>query len=168
MKEFVVRLQKDLKSLQDSLKIDSDQLMDRIKKFVNKKNLAAAAADVERLLELRIKKLEPTLNKVLGQIRRNAAKAGINVEDLEAKIRSNVFRAASTLKQAAASRGFTKATKKSTSKVRSVTKTSPKTLGKTPAKASSKSPSKGPSLKTIKAKPQSSGTAKRKAPARKN
>ena len=151
MKDFVSKLQKDLKGLQDAIKKDSDELLGRVKGFANKENLAAAGAEVERLVEQRIKKLEPTLNKVLGEIRKNAAKAGINVDVLEAKVRSNVSKAAASLKDAADKRGFTEAAKKAAGKARDV---ATRATSKTPAKKSAKAKAPASKAATRKKSPK--------------
>jgi hypothetical protein len=148
MNEFISKLQKDLKGLQDAIKKDSDELIGRVKSYANKENLVAAGAEVEKLLEKRLKKLEPTINKVVSEIRKNALKAGFNVDELESKVRSNVSKAAATFREVADKQGFTKAAKRAAVKARSVAKKArSKTAAKKPAKA--KSPStKAASRKT--------------------
>ena len=126
MKSFVSKLQKDLKGLQDAIKKDSDELLGRVKAYANKENLAAAGAEIEKLVENRLKKLEPTINKVVGEIRKNAEKAGINVEELEAKVKSNVTKAASSLRHAAEKRGLTKVASKAAEKAKSAASTATK------------------------------------------
>ena len=116
MKSFVNKLQKDLLDLQIAIKKDSDELLKRVKSYANKDSIAAAGNELEKVVEERLKKFEPTLNKVVNEIRRNAAKAGINVDELETKVRSNVNRATTKLKAEAERRGFTKKTPSSSSK----------------------------------------------------
>jgi hypothetical protein len=123
MKDFVKKLQKDLKGLQDAIKKDSDELLNRVKNYTNKENLTAAGVEIEKLVQQRIKKLEPTINKVVGEIRKNADKAGINLDEIESKVKSNVSKAASQLRNAAEKRGLTKVAAKAADRAKTVAKT---------------------------------------------
>ena len=137
MKAFVSKLQKDLNDLQVAIKKDSDELVKRVKSYANKDSIAAAGTELEKVVEERLKKFEPTLNKVVNEIRRNAAKAGINVDELETKVRSNVTRATTKLKAEAEKRGLT--TKKA---AKSAKKTSAKKAKAPAAKAATRTPKK--------------------------
>ena len=161
MKDFINKLQKDLKGLQDAIKKDSDELLSKVKTYANKEQIVAAGAEVEKLVEARLKKLEPTINKVVGEIRKNASKAGFDVDEIEAKVRSNVTKATNAVKAEAEKRGFTKvakdaaeraksAAKSATSTAKSVRKTSSKAKAKAPASkaATRKAPTKKASIKT--------------------
>lgn len=150
MKDFVSKLQKDLKGLQDAIKKDSDELLNKVKTYATKDNLMAAGMEVEKLVEQRLRKLEPTINRVVGEIRKNASKAGINVDVLESTVRSNVNKAAASIKDAAEKRGLTKVAKKAADRAKEVAKK---------AQAKTKSPA---AKKTGKAKSPSSKAATRK------
>lgn len=147
MKDFVSKLQKDLKGLQDAIKKDSDELMARVKTYANKENLAAAGAEVERLVEKRLKKLEPTINKVVSEIRKNASKAGINVDELESKVRSNVTKAANSIKDAAEKRGLTKVAVNAASKAKEVANKAKSTAKAATASTKKAAKAKAPSAK---------------------
>jgi hypothetical protein len=134
MKDFISKLQKDLKGLQDAIKKDSDQLVQTVKTYATKENLRSAGVEIEKLVEHRFKKMEPTINKVLGEIKKNAAKAGINVDDVESKVRSTVKKAASQFKDAADRRGITTVAKKAAEKAKGVA-TKAKASGKKATKA---------------------------------
>lgn len=160
MKDFINKLQKDLKGLQDAIKKDSDELLTKVKTYANKEHIVAATVEVEKLVETRLKKLEPTINKVVGEIRKNASKAGFDVDEIEAKVRSNVTKATNAVKDAAEKRGFTKAAKDAAEKAKTAAKSAAKTAS-TKAKAVSK---------TAKAKakaPTSKAATRRKAPTKK-
>ena len=106
MKDFIKKLQKDLKNLETAVKKDSDELLKKVKSYATKENLTAAGVEIEKILEKKLKEFEPTINKVVGEIRKNAAKAGINVDNVESTVRSTVKKAAATVRSAAEKRGF--------------------------------------------------------------
>jgi hypothetical protein len=106
MKDFIKKLQKDLKSLETAIKKDSDELVKKVKSYATKENLSAAGVEIEKVLEKKLKEFEPTINRVVGEIKKNAAKAGINVDQVESKVRSTVKKATATVKTAAEKRGF--------------------------------------------------------------
>jgi hypothetical protein len=106
MKDFIKKLQKDLKNLETAVKKDSDELLKKVKSYATKENLTAAGVEIEKILEKKLKEFEPTINKVVGEIRKNAAKAGINVDTVESTVRSTVKKATDRVKTAAGKRGF--------------------------------------------------------------
>jgi len=106
MKDFIKKLQKDLKNLETAVKKDSDELLKKVKSYATKENITAAGVEIEQILEKKLKEFEPTINKVVGEIRKNAAKAGINVDNVESTVRSTVKKAAATVRSAAEKRGF--------------------------------------------------------------
>jgi hypothetical protein len=105
MNAFIKKLQKDLKALEHAVKKDSDELLKKVKSFATKENMAAAGSEIEKILEQKLKEFEPTIKKVVGEIRKNAAKAGINVDTVENTVRSTVKKAAASVKSAAEKRG---------------------------------------------------------------
>lgn len=150
MKDFISKLQKDLKGLQDAIKKDSDELLNKVKTYANKEHLVAAGIEVEKLVEARLKKFEPTINKVVGEIRKNAAKAGFDVDEIESKVRSNVTKATNAVKDAAEKRGFTKVAKSAANRAKSAAKTATstaKSVRKT-AKAKAKAPTSKAATRT--------------------
>lgn len=106
MKDFIKKLQKDLKSLENAVKKDSDELLKKVKSYATKENITAAGVEIEKVLEKKLKEFEPTINKVVSEIRKNAAKAGINVDTVETTVRSTVKKATDRVKTAAGKRGF--------------------------------------------------------------
>jgi adenosylmethionine-8-amino-7-oxononanoate aminotransferase len=154
MKDFIKKLQKDLKSLEHAIKKDSDELVKKMKTYASKENLAAAGVEIERVLEKKLKEFEPTINKVVGEIRKNAAKAGINVDTVESKVRSTVKKATAQVKSAAEKRGFN--VDKTVSQVKSAAKSAAETAKKKAAPVTSKvKRAKSPSTKAAsKSKPK--------------
>lgn len=157
MKDFISKLQKDLKGLQDAIKKDSDELLTKVKTYANKEQIVAAGVEVEKLVEARLKKLEPTINKVVGEIRKNASKAGFDVDEIEAKVRSNVTKATNAVKDAAEKRGFTKAAKDAAERAKSAAKSATSKAKSSVRKTTTK----------VKKAPASKAATRRKAPAKK-
>ena len=154
MKDFIKKLQKDLKSLEHAIKKDSDELVKKMKTYASKENLAAAGVEIEKVLEKKLKEFEPTINKVVGEIRKNAAKAGINVDTVESRVRSTVKKATAQVKSAAEKRGFN--VDKTVSQVKSAAKSAAETAKKKAAPVTSKvKKAKSPSTKAAsKSKPK--------------
>lgn len=136
MNAFIKKLQKDLKSLENAVKKDSDELLKKVKSFATKENISAAGSEIEKILEQKLKEFEPTIKKVVGEIRKNAAKAGINVDAVESTVRSTVKKAAATVKIAAKKRGVNldKTVKAAKSAVKTAVKKVEAKAGKTSVK----------------------------------
>lgn len=146
MKDFIKKLQKDLKSLEHAIKKDSDELVKKVKSYASKENITAAGVEIEKVLEKKLKEFEPTINRVVGEIRKNAAKAGINVDNVETKVRSTVKKASDTVKTAAEKRGFN--VEKTVSQVKTAAKSAAETAKKKAAPVASKvKKAKAPSTK---------------------
>jgi hypothetical protein len=128
MKDFIKKLQKDLKNLETAVKKDSDELLKKVKSYATKENLTAAGVEIEKILEKKLKEFEPTINKVVGEIRKNAAKAGINVDTVESTVRSTVKKATERVRTAAGKRGFD--VDKAVNHVKSVAKSAAETAKK--------------------------------------
>jgi len=128
MKDFIKKLQKDLKNLETAVKKDSDELLKKVKSYATKENITAAGVEIEKILEKKLKEFEPTINKVVGEIRKNAAKAGINVDNVESTVRSTVKKAAATVRSAAEKRGFD--VDKTVAKVKTAAKSAAETAKK--------------------------------------
>lgn len=146
MKDFIKKLQKDLKSLETAIKKDSDELVKKVKSYASKENISAAGVEIEKVLEKKLKEFEPTINKVVGEIKKNAAKAGINVDQVESKVRSTVKKAADSVKTAAEKRGFN--VEKTVNQVKSAAKNAAETAKKKAAPVAAKvKKAKGPTTK---------------------
>ncbi len=90
MKDFVIKLQKDLAHLQKTLKQEGDDLVKKLRTATNKKNLKATGKHLEKMVEKRLKKFEPQVNRVVSDLRKNAKKAGINVDAIEKNVRARL------------------------------------------------------------------------------
>ncbi len=90
MKDFIGKLQKDLGHLQKTLKQEGDDLVKKLKTATSRKNLTATGKQLEKMVEARLKKFEPQMNRVLDDLRKNAKKAGLDVDSIESKVRARL------------------------------------------------------------------------------
>ncbi len=90
MKNFIGKLQQDLAHLQKTLKQEGDDLVKKLRIATNKKNLKATGKHLEKMVESRLKKFEPQVNRVVADLRKNAKKAGINVDAIEKNVRARL------------------------------------------------------------------------------
>lgn len=90
MKDFIGKLQKDLGHLQKTLKQEGDDLVKKLKTATSRKNLTATGKQLEKMVEARLKKFEPQMNRVLDDLRKNAKKAGLDVDTIEKQVRARL------------------------------------------------------------------------------
>ncbi|NDE14463.1 hypothetical protein EBZ80_05985 [bacterium] len=90
MKDFVGRLQKDLAHLQKTLKQEGDDLVKKLRTATTSKNLKATGRQIEKMVEQRLKKIEPQMNRVLSDLRKNAKKAGLDLDAIEKNVRARL------------------------------------------------------------------------------
>ncbi|MEY4630978.1 MAG: hypothetical protein RIQ81_1098 [Pseudomonadota bacterium] len=90
MKDFIGKLQKDLTHLQKTLKQEGDDLVKKLKTATSRKNLTATGKQIEKMVEARLKKFEPQMNRVLTDLRKNAKKAGLDVDTIERQVRARL------------------------------------------------------------------------------
>ncbi len=90
MKDFVGRLQKDLAHLQKTLKQEGDDLVKKLRTATTSKNLKATGRQIEKMVEQRLKKFEPQMNRVLSDLRKNAKKAGLDIDAIEKNVRATL------------------------------------------------------------------------------
>lgn len=102
LKNFLKNFQKDLNILQKTLKKESDDLLKRVKTAAGKENVQAKRKELEKLLEKNMKKYEPTISKFVAEVNKNAKKAGVDLTDLEKKVRDNLHTARTRLTKASA------------------------------------------------------------------
>jgi hypothetical protein len=124
MKDFLSKIQKDLKHLQSTIEKEGNDLVSKAKKAVNdiglSKNVASKTKELEKLIEAKFNKFEPAIYKFIGQVSKNAKKYGLDVGDLEKIVRTSVKKAKSSLHKTATT---AKAQKKSIKKkIRKVVK----------------------------------------------
>lgn len=107
MKDFVSRLQKDLAQLQKTIQQESDDLLKKVKTAATKDNIIAKGKEIEKLMETKLKRFEPQLNKFMEDVRKNAKKAGIDIDTIGQQVRSKIKTAGKKAKTSTSSAGHT-------------------------------------------------------------
>lgn len=100
LKDFLSNFQKDLNTLQKSVKKESEDLVAKLKTAANKDSVQAKRKELEQMVEKNLKKFEPTINKFVHELNVSAKKAGVDLTELEKKVRSNLQTARSKLSKA--------------------------------------------------------------------
>jgi Cu/Ag efflux pump CusA len=99
MKDFLNRLQKDISRLQETIEKESNDLLAKARKAANEitrnNNVAAKTREIEKLVEQKMKKFEPALYKFLEDLSKNAAKYGLDVSDVEKRVKTGYNKAKS-------------------------------------------------------------------------
>ncbi len=83
MKKLIARIQNDIGKLQDSVQKEGNDLLEKIKSLDLKTNLEQTKAELTKVLAAKLKKMEPTYHNFVEELRKNAKKAGIDVDKLE-------------------------------------------------------------------------------------
>ena len=112
LSDFLNNFQKDLKQLQKKIKQEGDHLVSKAKTAATKDNLNAKRKEVEHLVEQKLKKLEPTINRFVHELNQTAKKAGVDLTDLEKKVLTNLATARGRLAKASGKPGSKKTTGK--------------------------------------------------------
>jgi hypothetical protein len=101
MKDFVGRFKRDLAQLQKTIEKESEDILKKVKKaaneFATNQNIAAKRKEIEKLIEARIKKLEPTWTSLMKEVKKSANNYGINVDALEKKVQTTFKKAKTNL-----------------------------------------------------------------------
>jgi hypothetical protein len=113
MKKLIARLQKDISKLQDVVHKEGNDLLEKIKHLDLKKNIDFTKKELMHLLSVKLKKMEPSYNNFISELRKSAKKAGIELEKLEKNIKAKAKKAKST---------FPKMNKKTKSKAKTASK----------------------------------------------
>lgn len=100
LKEFLSNFQKDLNTLQKSVKKESEDLVQKLKTAANKDSVQAKRKELEQMVEKNLKKFEPTINKFVHELNVSAKKAGVDLTELEKKVRTNLQTARTRLTKA--------------------------------------------------------------------
>ena len=101
MKDFIAKLQKDLNQLQKTIKKEGDDLVKIVKTTATKENLVAKGKEIEILVNKKLKEFEPQITRFMTDVRKNAKKAGIDIDVLEKQFRSKISSTAGKAKTAA-------------------------------------------------------------------
>lgn len=98
MKKLIARIQKDISKLQDAVHKEGNDLIEKIKKLDLKSNLDQTKDDLMKLVSAKLKKIEPTYHNFVDEVRKNAKKAGIEIEKFEKNIKAKAKGAKKNLK----------------------------------------------------------------------
>lgn len=123
MQDFVKRLQKDLGHLQKTLEKEGNDLVKKVKNAANKRDLVAKGKDLEKLVEKKLKEFEPTFNKVVANIRKQAKKAGVDLDVLTHRAKSGITKAKATAKRTIKTKTKSAATRAKRATTKAATKT---------------------------------------------
>ena len=101
MKDFISKLQKDLNQLQKTIKKEGDDLVKIVKTTATKENIVTKGKELEKLVNAKLKEFEPQISRFMTDVRKNAKKAGIDIDVLEKQLRSKLSSTAGKAKSAA-------------------------------------------------------------------
>ncbi len=139
MNELIARVQKDLNKLQKSLEKEGEILLKKIRKTAAKAedNVSHKKDEVAKLIQKQVKNFEPALEKFYKEIKTNAGKYGVDIDNLENRVKSTTQKAAAklNLKKKKVSK---KKSKKVTKKAKAKTKTKANSKAKTKATGAKK------------------------------
>ena len=125
MKKLIARLQKDISKLQKTVHKEGNDLLKKIKQLDLSNNVGFTKKELLHAIGTRIKKFEPTYNTLVAEIKKNAKKAGIELDKIEKNLKSKAKKA---------KKEFSAFTKKKGMKSKSGNKSgSKKRTGKKPA-----------------------------------
>ena len=96
-KDFLSKFQKDLDGLQKAIKKEGDDLVKKVKKAATSDKVVTKRKEIEKLVESKLKKFEPTINKLVHELNTNAKRAGVDLTDLEKTVRDNLATARTKL-----------------------------------------------------------------------
>lgn len=83
MKRLISKIQKDISHLQDVVHKEGNDLLEKIKHIDLKSNMEHTKVEIMKVLNAKMKNLEPTCHSILEEVRKNAKKAGIDIDKLE-------------------------------------------------------------------------------------
>lgn len=105
MMDFINKLQKDVKVFQKNIQKESDELIQKIKTATSRSNLDETRKSVEKLVQQKVRQFEPAIMKFVKDVKENAAKAGIDLGDLEARVQKATQAATSKIMSSRIVRG---------------------------------------------------------------
>ena len=92
MKNLIARLQRDISKLQETVHKEGNDLLKKIKQM-DLKNVNATKKELLQAITTKFKKFEPTYNILVKEIKKNAKKAGIELEKIEKNLKSKANKA---------------------------------------------------------------------------
>ncbi len=88
MKKLITKIQKDISKFQDTIHKEGNDFLAKIKKIDFKSNIDETKKELIKVLTAKLEKMEPTYNNFLNEVRKNAKKAGIDIDKLEKNIKT--------------------------------------------------------------------------------
>ena len=98
MKSWVARLQKDIHRLQNNIQKEGYELLEKIRGLDLKENLETKKKELEKFVEMKLRKFEPAYSKLLKELQKNAKKAGLDLSILEGGLLSKAAKAKKTIR----------------------------------------------------------------------
>lgn len=149
MNRLVAKLQKDIEKLQQTIQKESNELLEKVRSIDLKENFEHKKKEVEKTLAQKLKKLEPAYHQFMNELKKNASKAGIDLDKIEKEIMSiAAARLQKTGSKTSSRNTHAKKTAKKVSKVKKNFTSARKTVKKTvPSKKTEPVKQKNPSGK---------------------
>lgn len=90
MNKLISRIQKDIMKLQKVVHKEGNDLLEKIKELDLKTNIDQKKKELFKVLSAKLKKMEPSYNAFIDEVRKNAKKAGVELEKIEKTIKARV------------------------------------------------------------------------------
>ena len=148
MRKIISRFQKDLGKLQATLQKESNDLLEKVKHLELIDSLDVKKRELEKLFQKKLKKLEPAYLQFVGELRKNAKKAGIDIDKIEKDIKGKANVASKSIKKTTSTQK--KKVKAGTKKAKTKISSTIKTVKKKVDKAAQKKKSTAKATKTAK------------------
>lgn len=147
MNDFINKVQKELNKLQKTLEKEGEVMMKKIKTRAAKAETKVSdrKKDISVLIDKQLQKFEPAVEKFYKELKTSAGKYGIDLTDIESKVKSTTRKAAKSLNLGTKKK---KTKKKVTKKNATAKKKTAKST--TPKKASAKKVASKKTAKTSK------------------
>ena len=162
MNHLVAKLQKDVEKLQQTILRESNELLERVRnadlKADLRDNIDLKRKEIEKTISNKLKRLEPAYRQFMDELRKNARKAGIDIDKIEKEI---LERAGARLQKVAGTRSAGKAAGKKVTKSAKKKATQVKKTYGPAGKTTSKSVAKKRSIRSGTRSPGTSGTKKK-------
>lgn len=88
MKSIISKIQKDISHFQAVVEKEGNDFIKRIKKLDLKTNIDQSKKELIKILNTKLKTLEPTYNSFVDEVYKNAKKAGIDLTKIEKQLKT--------------------------------------------------------------------------------
>jgi len=83
MKGFIEKLQQDLQSIQQTIQLEGKDLIERLKRTVNKEEVEKIRQEIAEHLGEKLQKFEPAVAKFVHEAKKGARKIGVDVSSID-------------------------------------------------------------------------------------